>query len=522
MGTQGRAFQAPTGTRDFYPADLLRRRYIEKLWRDTSIRHGFEEIDGPTFEDAELYAVKSGEGILGELFQAFSGKSPEEVARVRETGRAPFALRPEFTPTLARMYAARAGSLPRPTKWFWMQNCFRAERPQRGRLREFGQWNCDIIGADNEPEAQARATASFDSDLIACIVGCFTAAGLTPTDAHVHVSDRMVVSNILLNHIRASSDRLPQLFDRIDSFKKDPAAALPLDLHEYGIESAMAPYFWEIIGASPGCTNTWEFIQDKLLPKRFVHSIEDLRILDPIRLIWTSLRERDIGEWTSICFMIVRGLAYYTGTVFEVHSGAERAIAGGGRYDNLIELFGGPPTPAVGFGMGDVVLSLVLQDRGLMPDEPALLDILSRPGASLRPDAFVIPAGQTPQDQEQAGKAVRPLVARLRRGTESPAWRAGDAAARKPWDSGRYALAPVGARSSEGGAPPLHARHSYKATRNIGKLLKEASACRARFAVILESGEDATLKNLDTGEQDAARTRLADVPAELARRLGRA
>src|SRR5262245_21817289 len=118
-------FQAPTGTRDFYPQDLLRRRYIEKLWCDTSIRHGFEEIDGPTSEQAELYKVKSGEGILNEMFGVFSGKD-ETQRSAAAAGEAPYALRPEFTPTLARLYAAKAASLPRPTKWFWMQNCYRA------------------------------------------------------------------------------------------------------------------------------------------------------------------------------------------------------------------------------------------------------------------------------------------------------------------------------------------------------------------------------------------------------------
>ncbi|MFI4856005.1 MAG: ATP phosphoribosyltransferase regulatory subunit, partial [Phycisphaerales bacterium JB065] len=141
-----RSIGSPKGTRDFYPEDLLRRRYITEVWRAVSIRHGFEEIDGPTFEHSELYAVKSGEGILGELFQAFSGKAEDEREQVRETGNAPFALRPEFTPTLARMYAARAKQLPKPVRWFCVPNFFRAEKPQRGRLREFMQWNVDVIG----------------------------------------------------------------------------------------------------------------------------------------------------------------------------------------------------------------------------------------------------------------------------------------------------------------------------------------------------------------------------------------
>jgi histidyl-tRNA synthetase len=163
---------------------------------------------------------------------------------------------------------------------------------------------------------------------------------------------------------------------------------------------------------------------------------------------------------------IVRGLAYYTGTVFEVHEtgGNERAIAGGGRYDNLIELFGGPPTPAVGFGMGDVVLANLLADKGLMPEGKALMDKLAEPPASPRPNIFVIA-----NDQPESTAALRPLVARFRWG--------------------------------EGGTRPLHARHSYKATKNIGKLLQEASACHSRFAAIIESASHATLKNLDTGEQ---------------------
>ena len=137
------SFQSPTGTRDMYPADAAKRRFIMEAWRGVSVRHGFDEIDGPTFEHLDLYTVKSGEGIVSELF-AFQ----------RAGGEKDYALRPEFTPTLARMYAAKAGSLPKPTKWFMAGPFFRAERPQRGRLREFLQWNVDILG-DPSPRADA-------------------------------------------------------------------------------------------------------------------------------------------------------------------------------------------------------------------------------------------------------------------------------------------------------------------------------------------------------------------------------
>ncbi len=139
------SFQAPRGTRDFYPEDMLRRRWTENLWREISTRHGFEEIDGPRFEHLDLYTVKSGDGIVSELF-SFARQGSETT----------LALRPEFTPTLARMVAAKASSLPRPVKWFSVGPYFRAERPQRGRLREFLQWNVDIVG-DDSPLRRRRA-----------------------------------------------------------------------------------------------------------------------------------------------------------------------------------------------------------------------------------------------------------------------------------------------------------------------------------------------------------------------------
>lgn len=432
------SFQAPKGTRDFYPADLLKKRYIERAWRDTSIRHGFEEIDGPTFEHLELYTVKSGEGIVSELF-SFR----------REGGETDYALRPEFTPTLARMYAAKAGSLPKPTKWFWQQNCYRAEKPQRGRLREFGQWNCDLIGDDS-----ARA----DSEIIACCVGMLEAAGLTPQDVRVRFNHRAVLGSLVaglgIGEEHAASAFV--LLDRRDKMENDELEAMAF---EFGI-------------------NQQDFIQFLKRPrggKGFSQAVEELPVdteaqakalLEPLKAVEEAVAAAGIAEWCDLDLNIARGLAYYTGMVFEVHEagGKERAIAGGGRYDKLIEMFGGPPTPAVGFGMGDVVLSLVLADRGRMPEGKALLEKLDGRAVSLRPDVFVISNGQPESDA-----AVRPLVGRLRRGSE--------------------------------GARPVHARHTYKATKNIGKLLQDASACHARFAAIIESAGEVTLKDLDKGTQ---------------------
>lgn len=446
MGEQGgkRAakFQGPKGTRDFYPADMVRRRYIEQAWRTLSIRHGFEEIEGPTFEAADLYAVKSGEAILGELFQAFSGKSPEEVEQVRATGRAPYALRPEFTPTLARMYADRAASLPRPTKWFAIPIHYRAERPQRGRLREFLQWNADVIG-DESPQA--------DAEVIAVAVGLFTELGLSGRHLTVRLSNRDLVSELLLESGVGEGNvgRALTLLDRRDRMA---AEEFTRACGEIGLNAAaLAERLGSIQSEMNSALAAMENGEAMPAIARRSPGIEQLKGL------LAALDAQGILKWCEFDFSIVRGLAYYTGTVFEITAAGERAVAGGGRYDRLIESFGGPPTPAVGFGMGDVVLSLVLEEHGLMPEGERLAECLGT-----RPDAFVVSAGD-----ESCDAAVAPLVAELRR--------AG-----------------------------LHARRSYKATKKIDKLLKDAAACWARFAVILDESWSAgrvQVKDLTDGTQ---------------------
>lgn len=448
-------FQPPKGTRDFYPQEMLRRRYLEKAWRDTAIRHGFEEIDGPTFEHTELYTVKSGEAILGEVFGVFSGKDEEQVSKVA-AGQAPYALRPEFTPTLARMYAARAAQLGKPTKWFWQQNCFRAERPQRGRLREFGQWNVDFIGGE--------ANADADAEIISTVVELLSSLNLSSENIRVRVSDRRGVLH-LLNYFQVPEERHTAVLSLLDASSKLEKEEARRRLKEIGLPDLFIGMYLEPRGRDFFYQPREQHESDKLAVNITGNAVREF--LEPLR---DALNAAGVAEWCDFDLGIVRGLAYYTGMVFEVHesSGAERAIAGGGRYDGLIELFGGPPTPAVGFGMGDVVLSNLLADRGLMPEGKALLDKLSEPPASLRPDVFVI---ANEKDDSQA--ALRPLVATLRR---------------------------------EG----LHARHSYKATKNIGKLLTDANACHARFAAIIESGSEVTLRNLDE-RTEAKNVPLAEV-----------
>ncbi len=398
-------FQSPKGTRDFFPPDLAALHRIESAWRNASINAGFDEIEGPTFEHLNLYTVKSGDGIVSELF-SFK----------RTGGDVDYALRPEFTPTLARMAAAKGRSLTLPTKWFGIPSHFRAERPQRGRLREFKQWNVDLLGVDKP---------SADAEVIATAIHALAELGLTHEDIVVRISHRDVVATMLKNS-GVPEDKMQIALTLLDKREKMQQDVFAEKVGEQNLDIASFTQFDDEI------------------------KIEH----DELRNLQQALHAWGISKWCKFDFNIVRGLAYYTGIVFEIHeaTGAERAIAGGGRYDNLVEMFGGPSMPAVGFGMGEVVLSLVLKDKGLLGDGSEFLP---------RPDVFVISAGG------DADAQLAPTIASLR-------------------------------------SAGLHARMTYRATRNVGKLLTEAAKTNTRFTVILgeelENG-NVVIKDMDSGEQ---------------------
>lgn len=449
--SKSRQFQPPKGTRDFYPQDMAVRRYIESVWRTTSINHGFDEVEGPTFESLDLYTHKSGPGIASELFQVFSGKDEAELAEVQRTAKAPFALRPEFTPTLARMVAAKADSLPKPIKWFAIPSHFRAERPQRGRLREFMQWNVDFIG-DESPRA--------DAEVIATAVRAMETFGLSPKDVRIRISDRNYIA-FALSKAGVSPERHAAAFDLLDKKPKLGAE----NFNRAAREAAFDPALFEQILSADGRKKLLEIVGDE--NSALIMPASTDAAMDNMIELSKSLKAIGLEEWYDFDHSIVRGLAYYTGTVFEIHesTGAERAIAGGGRYDNLIESFGGPKLPACGFGMGDVVLGNILHDKGLLPEE-----VYMEP---LRPHAFVIAA------DDNAVSKLPGLVASLRK---------------------------------EG----FHIRHSYKTTRNVGKLLGDAAKSRARYAIILgkelaETPPRVAIKDLASGEQtEASLTRIAE------------
>ena len=419
--------KAPKGTRDFYPPRMAIRRHIEGAWRSAGIDSGFDEIEGPMFEHLDLYTVKSGEEIISQLF-SFK----------REGGDDLYALRPEFTPTLARMAVARGKSLPTPTKWFAIPSHFRAERPQRGRLREHVQWNVDVLGLSD---------GSADVEVISTALLALERLGLGPEDVKVRLSHRGSIAKVLgaLGVSEESLQSALMLLDRRDKMSEEEFRTAASGL---GMDEQSVARFDQAARATLPLSGS---LSD--LSKTLGVSGESLEELDGIR---SGLLDAGLADWCVIDTGIVRGLAYYTGTVFEIFDvkGAERAIAGGGRYDKLVELFGGQPTPACGFGMGDVVLSLVLQEHGLLGSGEGE-DLLPRP------EVFLV------STTEEGDRRMASLLVALRR--------AG-----------------------------IHARRSHKSTRNLGKLLSEAGKLGARHAVILGdelADEMVVLKDLEAGTQ---------------------
>ncbi len=304
--------QALPGFRDFLPDQSAARNYIFARWREVARRYGFVEWDGPVLEPTELYKKKSGAEIVDQLFN-FTDKGEREVA-----------LRPELTPTLARVVAAHEREFKKPLKWFSIGQFFRYEKQQRGRLREHFQLNCDIIG---------EADLSADIELVALCIDILCAFGFTEKDIVVRISDRDFWTNFLREK-NVSPDRWDELLQAIDKSGREPR-----DKTAEKLGKLADPVF--ALLKSGGKSEKL----DKLVG---------------------GLGIRGLGDFVAVDVGIVRGLAYYTGIVFEVfdRAGKFRAIAGGGRYDNLIQQLsdGAVSMPALGFAMGDVVLGEVIKE----------------------------------------------------------------------------------------------------------------------------------------------------------------
>jgi histidyl-tRNA synthetase len=338
------SLSALPGFRDFYPTELAERSFIFATWRDVARRFGFVEYDGPPLEPLELYTRKSGEEIVGQLY-AFADKGGREVA-----------LRPEMTPTLARMVGARASAMRKPIRWFSIPQLFRYERQQRGRLREHFQLNMDIIGEPHE---------TADAELLAAAIAIMRAFGFGPGDVVARVSDRRLLEQVLAA-IGVTPEQRPAVYAAIDKLGRDPLEVLERRLGEAGLGAETRAKLFEI--ARP--------VTDLDALERWCAAHGCVGALEALRRYLNYLDALGVSEWVRVDLSIVRGLAYYTGIVFELFDaqGELRAICGGGRYDQLLGALGGADLPAVGFGMGDVVLGELLRARGLFPDAPRGVD----------------------------------------------------------------------------------------------------------------------------------------------------
>jgi histidyl-tRNA synthetase len=330
------------GFRDFYPEPLPNtdvwsadaRQYIFAKWRETARRYGFREYDGPPLESLELFTLKSGDEIVGQLYN-FKDKGDRNVA-----------LRPEMTPTLARMIAAHERNYKKPIKWFTLPQLFRYERQQKGRLREHFQLNADLIG-ETDPAA--------DAELIALLIDTLRSLDLTEKDFVIRVSSRDAWHDFFQTRrqkVEGRNDEADayEFFQAIDKLERTAPEESDKKLAALGISLAEV--------------------------NRFVESGEPTAQL---KSILDNLAARGLRDFVKVDYHVIRGLAYYTGVVFEAfdHKGEFRAIAGGGRYDNLIKLISGGKVnlPALGFGMGDVVLLELLKARGLLPKFDAGTDV---------------------------------------------------------------------------------------------------------------------------------------------------
>jgi histidyl-tRNA synthetase len=330
------------GFRDFYPEPLPHadvwsadaRQFIFSKWRETARRYGFREYDGPPLESLELFTTKSGGEIVSQLYN-FVDKGERAVA-----------LRPEMTPTLARMVAAHERNYKKPVKWFAIPQLFRYERQQKGRLREHFQFNADLLG-ESDPAA--------DAELIALLIDTLRSFGLTAQDFVIRLSSRNAWQEFYevrsaKSEVRSDAGKQYEFFQIIDKLERTPAAESDRKLAALGFSLADANQF-----------------------------IESGKPTAELESILQNLAARGLKDFVRVDYHVIRGLAYYTGVVFEAFDakGDFRAIAGGGRYDNLVKLISGGKVdlPALGFGMGDVVLLELLKARGLLPKFDTATDV---------------------------------------------------------------------------------------------------------------------------------------------------
>jgi len=364
-----RSFSRLPGFRDFLPEEMAVRNHIFEAWRRVSTRYGFREYDAPPLESLELYTEKSGSEIVEQLYH------------FRDRGEREVALRPEMTPSLARILGTHSRSMPKPIRWFSIPQLFRYERQQRGRLREHFQWNVDIVG---------EAGVGADAEVLAVAVDGLRELGLGPEDFRARVSDRRLLSALLVDR-GVPEEGLLTVFSAVDKLEREGEERTRKRLlDEAGLDGATADRTLELLRTAD--------LEEALALAAGAEEVE--RAGERMAAFLAAAEGLGVGPFLTFDLKIVRGLAYYTGVVFELFDarGELRAICGGGRYDRLLEWAGGEDLPAVGFGMGDVVLSELLGDRELLPE------------AEERVDLFVVAI--TPEQRALALEVVRAQRAR--------------------------------------------------------------------------------------------------------------
>ena len=346
------------GTRDFYPEDMRVRNWLFDNFQSAARSHGFEEYDAPLLEHEELYTRKQGEEITQQLY-GFEDKGGRRVS-----------LRPEMTPSLARMVMARAGALPTPIKWFSIPQCWRYERTQRGRGREHYQWNVDVWGAEG---------IEADAELISVLATFFRSVGLGPEDLVIRVSSRKVLEEVL-GSVGVSGEAFPAVCVIVDKMGKTPEEAMSAQLAEQGLDADAISTIRSTLG-----------LQD--LDALSSALGDGSPAVSELTSLFSLIDSYGISDWVAFDASVVRGLAYYTGPVFEAHdrAGELRAIVGGGRYDRLLSTLGGRDMPATGFGFGDMVIMELLASKGLVPElSSGNQDLIVSSDESLRPAAMSV------------------------------------------------------------------------------------------------------------------------------------
>ena len=340
--------QPVKGTRDFFPEEMRLRNWLFEIWRRTSVQAGFEEYDTCILEHENLYLRKAGDEISKQLF-SFEDKSGRRLS-----------LRPEMTPSLARLILQHKKSLSFPIKWFSMPQCFRYERMTKGRRREHFQWNADIIG---------QPTILAEAEILLLLISACESMGLTKKEFKVFINDRRILNSILsqINVPKEMHNTVMVILDKRDKISSEVLVTM---LEDAGMSDKQV-----------GKLN--EFLSNIDL-KDLQANLSDTTGIENLDSLMDMMDTAGYSDYLKFDISIVRGLSYYTGAVFEVNSPEKnhRAICGGGRYDSMLSAFGGETVPAVGFGFGDVVVLDVLKELGRFPELPKKLEYTIIPFAN--------------------------------------------------------------------------------------------------------------------------------------------